>query len=228
LAVICGGYEDTGTAHDLANSVAYIISHELAEAVTNPFAGGYFYSTTTKPPSQCEIGDVCEASASEACCKTFRYLRTWDVEKYWSNFDMACVGWSFYDRLQLVFPYNQVNSVDISPVNQGIQTANRRYSAGLQADGNFVAYGPDGAPLWATNTVNPPGLTPPYAAVMQQDGNFVIYGQLGPHTGNASNVVYASNTQGVGTGPWELVITHDGALVILANGTAIWRNGARL
>jgi hypothetical protein len=56
-------------------------------------------------------------------------------------------------------------------------------SIAMQADGNFVAYAPDGTPYWATNTDGNPGAS----VVLQDDGNLVVYD-------TANRPIWASNT----------------------------------
>jgi hypothetical protein len=68
---------DTTTGRGLIEAISYCVSHEIAEAVTNPGGGGYF-------KGDCEIGDLCEQNG------TFQY-RSWQVEQYWSQLDSACI-----------------------------------------------------------------------------------------------------------------------------------------
>jgi hypothetical protein len=69
---------DQTTAKSFVNSVAFCVSHELVEAVTDIDGNGYVAS------NGCEIGDICEA-------KTLFNYRGWEVEQYWSNWDSACI-----------------------------------------------------------------------------------------------------------------------------------------
>jgi len=67
------------------------VSHELSEAFSNPDGQGYSVDVGT---TNCEIGDICEASATGSCCVTVPYTvsgRTWNVEQYWSNLDAKCI-----------------------------------------------------------------------------------------------------------------------------------------
>jgi hypothetical protein len=66
-----------------AQSLAYIISHELVESCSNRDGQGYTTGT-------CEIGDICETRGAAPCCSTYQY-KGWQVEYYWSNWDMNCV-----------------------------------------------------------------------------------------------------------------------------------------
>jgi len=63
------------------SSFAFCVSHELAEAVTNPDTTGNFGFISS---NSCEIGDICEQH-------TFTY-RGWSVEQYWSNWDATCIN----------------------------------------------------------------------------------------------------------------------------------------
>ena len=57
-----------------------------------------------------------------------------------------------------------------------------------------------------------------FCAIMQGDGNFVIYkGYKGP--------TWASNTDGVGTSPFQLRMQADGNLVVYGDGKATWASG---
>ena len=52
-------------------------------------------------------------------------------------------------------------------------SANRKYEAEMQTDGNFVIYAPNRVPIWSTRT-NGKGAAP-YKLAMQADSNLVIY-----------------------------------------------------
>ncbi|MFI9273065.1 hypothetical protein ACIGXM_20390 [Kitasatospora sp. NPDC052896] len=54
---------------------------------------------------------------------------------------------------------------------QGVNLCSGSYELAMQTDGNLVVYGPSGAALWYSGTVNP-GTT---VADAQTDGNFVVY-----------------------------------------------------
>ncbi|GGP93729.1 hypothetical protein GCM10010278_84690 [Streptomyces melanogenes] len=83
------------------------------------------------------------------------------------------------------------------------------YRLSMQEDGNLVMYGPDGQPLYATNTVGRGDHVD-----MQEDGNFVLYDAGGTplwHTGTYGN-----------PGAF-LVLQDDGNLVIYsADGAPLW------
>jgi hypothetical protein len=59
----------------------------------------------------------------------------------------------------------------LSVVNASIRSQDGRFVLVLQGDGNLVLYGPQGQPLWASNTA---GHSDVWDAVMQGDGNFVV------------------------------------------------------
>lgn len=77
---------NTSSPYNFVNSTAYCASHEIAEAVTNRDTYGWHGDDSYG----CEIGDLCEANASGPVV-TFKY-RGWDVEKYWSQWDNACIN----------------------------------------------------------------------------------------------------------------------------------------
>lgn len=68
----------SGTGTSFANSLAYCVGHELAEALSDRDNQGYIAD------NGCEIGDICET-------KTFFQYRGWTVEQYWSNWDSTCI-----------------------------------------------------------------------------------------------------------------------------------------
>jgi hypothetical protein len=69
-----------------ANNVAFCVSHELAEALSNPDQQGFFSDNVSG--QSCEIADICESSGP-GCCTTFPYLG-WSVESYWSQSERTC------------------------------------------------------------------------------------------------------------------------------------------
>ena len=81
--------------------------------------------------------------------------------------------------------------------------------AAMQGDGNFVVYGPTGAPRFSTGTSRVGS-----SAIMQGDGNFVVYGPDGA-------VLF--NTQTHGNAGAQIIMQGDGNLVVYAaNGSALW------
>ncbi|HEU4967077.1 MAG TPA: PA14 domain-containing protein [Candidatus Saccharimonadales bacterium] len=93
-------------------------------------------------------------------------------------------------------------------IGQSVWSQDRRFQLTLQADGNIVLYGPNGA-MWATNTA---GRGTIYL-VMQTDGNLVA------RDSNWS-AVWASGTYGAGSSA-HFVIQNDGNAVIYYN-TGYW------
>jgi hypothetical protein len=88
---------------------------------------------------------------------------------------------------------------------QGLTSANGRFFASLQRDGNFIIFGPDSQADWATSTGGRTGA----AMYLQSDGNLVIYGGTGA-------VLF---TPGVAAGAY-LAMQSDGNLVLY---TASWQ-----
>ncbi len=74
----------SGTGTSFANSLAYCVSHELVEALSDRDSQGYLAD------NGCEIGDICECKAGCPNLITFQY-RGWSVEQYWSNWDNNCI-----------------------------------------------------------------------------------------------------------------------------------------
>jgi hypothetical protein len=92
-AVILTNYAPQTSATNFVAKLAYIVSHELSEGFTDRDEKGF---TTTKKPF-CEIGDLCESRdpVCSNCCTTFNYSvsgRTWQVEPYWSNWELDCIN----------------------------------------------------------------------------------------------------------------------------------------
>ena len=81
------GYQKANTGQAFVNSISFCVSHELSEAFSNPDQQGWFRTVSN---NECEIGDICEASANGNCCITVPY-KTWQVENYWSNLDANCI-----------------------------------------------------------------------------------------------------------------------------------------
>jgi hypothetical protein len=69
---------DVSTGPIFVNGVAFCVSHEVAEALSDRDGDGYISD------DNCEISDICENEA------TFNY-RGWDVEHYWSNWKRKCI-----------------------------------------------------------------------------------------------------------------------------------------
>ena len=92
---------------------------------------------------------------------------------------------------------------------QSLISADRRFSAVMQGDGNFVVYGPSGA-RWNT------GGGPANRIAMQSDGNLVAYS---PTRATWSSRTAVSHHD-------RLVMQSDGNLVIYSgNNIALWVNG---
>jgi hypothetical protein len=78
-----------GAGQAFVDSISYCVSHELAEAFSNPDGNGYYSDV-----NGCEIGDVCEAGSAGGLI-TVPYMN-WRIETYWSNLDTRCI--SGYDE----------------------------------------------------------------------------------------------------------------------------------
>jgi SpoIID/LytB domain protein len=95
---------------------------------------------------------------------------------------------------------------------QALRSANGRYQAVLQSDGNFVVYGP-GHALWGTRTQAAGA-----SLALQSDGNLVLYDAAGRPR-------WASGTAGSGS-PNALIMQDDGNLVLYAPRGAVWASGS--
>lgn len=111
----------------------------------------------------------------------------------------------------------------IMRANDAIQSANGRYVAVMQGDGNMVVYDyGTGRSIWDSGTA---GLAPGGGLVMQSDGNLVVYdvaGQAQWNTGTAGPGINRAMT---------LVMQDDGNLVVYDSkgGTALWSSmGGRI
>ena len=108
-----------------------------------------------------------------------------------------------------------VASQTTMPEGSFLQSADGRWRAVMQGDGNLVIYGPSGA-IWASNT-NGVG-TPSFRLVMQSDGNLVVY--------DADRATWATSTNGRGVGPYTLVMQDDANLVLYdSRQTPTWDSG---
>lgn len=92
-----------------------------------------------------------------------------------------------------------------------IHSDDRRFTFTMQTDGNLVLYGPQGQPMWASNTNGHANI---FDAIMQTDGNLVLYdGQNQP--------LWASGTNGK-AGAW-VTVQDDGNVVIYdSSNKAVW------
>ncbi len=96
---------------------------------------------------------------------------------------------------------------------QDLRSANGRYRAVVQDDGNLVVYAPDGRVLWHSATRGDPG----GRMALQSDGNLVLYSSAG-------RALWHSDTWG--TPGSRLVLQDDGNLVLYAGpGAPIWFSG---
>ncbi len=90
---------------------------------------------------------------------------------------------------------------------QALRSANGRFQAVMQGDGNFVVY--DGTrAAWASNTAGRTGVR----AAMQTDGNFVLYQGTTP----------LWHTQTNGRAGAVLTLNDAGVLAVLLNGATLW------
>jgi len=96
---------------------------------------------------------------------------------------------------------------------QSLVSPSGAYRAVMQADGNFVVYGPNGAPLWATGTVTGPGTH----VALWGTGEIIV-------SNAAGTIVWRS---GNSSGPTTtLRLRNDGDLIAAnASGTIVWSSG---
>lgn len=99
-----------------------------------------------------------------------------------------------------------------------IKSADGRFTAVLQGDGNFVIYSPGAC--WASGSYKK-GASP-RRLIMQGDGNLVIY--------DANNhPTWASGSNGRGSAPYKVAMQNDRNLVIYdANNHPIWASGTNI
>jgi exopolysaccharide biosynthesis protein len=120
---------------------------------------------------------------------------------------------SFAQALGLTVLGSQINDGTLT-ANQALVSANGRYTAVMQTDGNFVVY--DGTrAIWASGT---DGKANGGFLAMQGDGNLVVYAPGG-------NAKWASGTNGAGVNrQFTLVMQDDGNLVVYDSqgGAALW------
>eukprot|EP01126_Amoeba_proteus_P061828 TRINITY_DN8337_c0_g1_i7.p1 TRINITY_DN8337_c0_g1~~TRINITY_DN8337_c0_g1_i7.p1 ORF type:complete len:331 (+),score=48.01 TRINITY_DN8337_c0_g1_i7:614-1606(+) len=94
-----------------------------------------------------------------------------------------------------------------------LKSNNGSYRAVMQADKNFVLYGPSGA-TWASNTWNA-GSSSDVRVTMQDDGNLCVY--------SGDTCTWCSNTWHSGTAPYRLILQDTGNLQILdATSRVVW------
>jgi len=96
-------------------------------------------------------------------------------------------------------------------VNEQLTSADGRYRAVLQSDGNFVVYG--GSALWAASTFGSG-----FHLILQNDHNLVVY--------EGSSPKWNTETYGKGSGNVRLVMQSDGNLVLYdGTGAPLWNSG---
>lgn len=109
--------------------------------------------------------------------------------------------------------------------NERIDSANKKYFAVMQDDGNFVVYstspqnGKDkNNPIWDSGSFKIEPKAAPYKLIMQNDGNAVIYD-------SNKKVLWASNTDKKGTAPYNFIMQDDGNLVLYdSKKSPIWNS----
>lgn len=90
--------------------------------------------------------------------------------------------------------------------NHALRSTNGRYRAVMQDDGKFLIFDTGVTPrkqIWSMNVTN----RADSKVMMQTDNNFVLYGPLG-------TALWASATNGKGSGAASLVMEDTGALVV--------------
>jgi cell wall-associated NlpC family hydrolase len=92
---------------------------------------------------------------------------------------------------------------------QSLNSADGRFQAVMQGDGNFVVYATGGGAIWSTGTQGNPGAR----LAMQTDGNLVVYSAAGKPLWFTSTQPSSNDT---------LVMQNDGNLVIYSGGRALW------
>ncbi len=104
-------------------------------------------------------------------------------------------------------------------LNQGekLVSANGKYRAEMQTDGNFVIYTSSRQAIWATGT-NGKG-SAPYKLAMQADSNLVVYGR--------TSAIWASGVH-KRVAPYTLIMQDDGNLVIVDRSqVVVWQSGTK-
>jgi hypothetical protein len=71
--------------------ITALASHELCEAITNPFGNGWFDVNNSTPLNTVEIGDICAPPGAGGAGGTF-LLGNSNVQAEWSNSRCACLG----------------------------------------------------------------------------------------------------------------------------------------
>jgi len=109
---------------------------------------------------------------------------------------------------------NTLSAGHVLSIGQQLVSADGRYRAVIQSDGNFVVYGPRGV-VWAAFSPHASGAV----LAMQSDGNLVVYAGGRP-TWNAGTQPTTAD---------RLVMQSDGNLVVYTGaGKAVWVNGHHL
>ncbi len=129
----CGG-------STLLNNVTSVLSHELAETITDPevgFAQDYAPPLAWYDVTNGEIGDICNASQGT--------LLGWTVQREWSNVDNACVTQSQGFSVK-------AGSVTIAPGQTGYVTVTTQSIGGFPP---YLTFGVSGLPAGVTGGFTP-------------------------------------------------------------------------
>jgi len=114
---------------------------------------------------------------------------------------------------------NSISRGTVLTSGSELVSADGRYRAAMQTDGNLVVYAADGRPVWATMTFSPGA-----SLAFQSDGNVVLYS-------TSNRALWFTSTfdvVGNGGGAQKLVLGNDGNLVMYrtTSGTGpIWFSG---
>ena len=206
-------YSNTGSGF---NNWTAILSHEIAEVVTDPAMPLAWTQTAPGPGQGMEIGDLCAwsspatvssvvASPATAQGYYFQYL--------YSNVAKGCIAAPYVPPppppAPLPLPSSLTPGQSLS-MGQTLLAPNGAYRLVFQTDGNLVEYTSSNHAVWASGTSGRGGAF----VVFQTDGNVVIY--------NAANqAVWASGS--TSSHPASLSIGSDGTLVATnTSGQWIW------
>jgi hypothetical protein len=111
-------------------------------------------------------------------------------------------------ELLVVLP-DSLGAGQVLTSGQSLQSANGRYTATLEADGNLVVEGPTGTPIWSSGTGGNPG----DQVLLQSDGTLVV-------ESDSQATLWQSPSPGSAAG--QIVMENNGSLALIAGATTVW------
>jgi hypothetical protein len=220
---ICGYHSSVGNivyavipydAGTCANCSAYgssqiavltaVASHELSEAITNPFGNAWFDVNNSSPNNAVEIGDICAPVSAGGLGGTFT-LGNSNVQAEWSNSRCACLGAPTFPLL----PYEGfsngavINGVDHTPRSVACCSFEQQlflfWKADDSSNGIFVGRSFNGETWLPGQLLGTGDSTPGAPACCPFGNNIFLFWQAN----DPSNAIFFSTSSSGQPGTWS-------------------------